>query len=84
MGLVGSLEDLSLLDILQIVNVSRRTGILKVHPAGGDACFVHFQGGGIQIKGSHAFPRFNCPSRKCISPTKPSSTPMTRSASSSS
>jgi DNA-binding NarL/FixJ family response regulator len=48
MGLVGSLEDLSLLDILQIVNVSRRTGVLKVRPAGGEACFVHFRGGGIQ------------------------------------
>lgn len=48
MGLVGSLEDLSLLDILQIVNVSRRTGILKVRPADGEACFVHFRGGGIQ------------------------------------
>lgn len=48
MGLVGSLEDLSLLDILQIVNVSRRTGVLRVQPAGGEPCFVHFRGGGIQ------------------------------------
>lgn len=48
MGLVGSLEDLSLLDILQIVNVSRRTGVLKVRPPSEGATYVHFKGGGIQ------------------------------------
>ena len=55
MGLVGSLEDLSLLDILQIVNVSRRTGILRVQPPEGDASFVFFKGGAVQdIAGGYA------------------------------
>ncbi len=47
MGLVGSLEDLSLLDILQIVNVSRRTGVLRIRLDGGAAYFIHFQTGAV-------------------------------------
>ncbi len=47
MGLVGSLEDLSLLDILQIVNVSRRTGVLRIHVDGGATYFIHFQTGAV-------------------------------------
>ncbi len=53
MGLVGSLEDLSLLDILQIVNVSKRTGVLKLKPAQEIDYFVYFTGGKIrEILGS--------------------------------
>lgn len=48
MGLVGSLEDLSLLDILQIVNVSRRTGVLRLQPEGMEASFIHFRTGSVE------------------------------------
>jgi DNA-binding NarL/FixJ family response regulator len=48
MGLVGSLEDLSLLDILQIVNVSKRTGILSLKPGEGPAYCVFFNNGKIK------------------------------------
>ncbi len=47
MGLVGSLEDLSLLDILQIVNVSKRTGVLNLKPSDGLEYFVFFNSGKI-------------------------------------
>ena len=47
MGLVGSLEDLSLLDILQIVNVSKRTGVLNLKPGDGLQYFVFFRAGKI-------------------------------------
>lgn len=47
MGLVGSLEDLSLLDILQIVNVSKRTGVLKLKPHQDIEYFIYFNGGKI-------------------------------------
>ncbi|MCX7829626.1 MAG: DUF4388 domain-containing protein [Acidobacteria bacterium] len=43
MGLVGSLEDLSLLDILQIVNVSKRTGVLKLKPREEIDYFIYFK-----------------------------------------
>jgi DNA-binding NarL/FixJ family response regulator len=48
MGLVGSLEDLSLLDILQIVNVSKRTGILNLKPSDGLKYFIFFNNGKIR------------------------------------
>jgi len=48
MGLVGSLEDLSLLDILQIVNVSRRTGVLRIRPEGAAPAFIHFHTGAVE------------------------------------
>lgn len=48
MGLVGSLEDLSLLDILQIVNVSRRTGVLRLQPDHAEASFIHFRTGSVE------------------------------------
>lgn len=48
MGLVGSLEDLSLLDILQIVNVSKRTGILKLIPKEGIYYYIYFTSGKIK------------------------------------
>lgn len=47
MSLVGSLEDLSLLDILQIVNVSRRTGVLRLSPPGAGHAFIHFSTGNV-------------------------------------
>jgi DNA-binding NarL/FixJ family response regulator len=47
MGLVGSLEDLSLLDILQIVNVSRKTGVLRIRLDSGATYFIHFQTGAV-------------------------------------
>ena len=47
MSLVGSLEDLSLLDILQIVNVSRRTGVLRLSPPGTGHAFIHFSTGNV-------------------------------------
>ncbi|MEW6757046.1 MAG: DUF4388 domain-containing protein [Acidobacteriota bacterium] len=47
MSLGGSLEDLSLLDILQIVNVSRRTGVLRLTvPKSGDT-YVYFHQGNL-------------------------------------
>jgi CheY-like chemotaxis protein len=47
MSLGGSLEDLSLLDILQIVNVSRRTGVLRLTlPKSGEA-YVYFHQGNL-------------------------------------
>ena len=62
MSLVGSLEDLSLLDILQIVNVSRRTGVLNLSPPGMGAAFIHFSTGNVSdIVGEYdelAFLRF--------------------------
>ncbi len=48
MGLVGSLEDLCLLDILQIVNVSRRTGILRLDLETGGSAYIYFLGGAVQ------------------------------------
>ncbi len=47
MSLVGSLEDLSLLDILQIVNVSRRTGVLRLSPPGMPQAFINFSSGSV-------------------------------------
>jgi len=47
MSLVGSLEDLSLLDILQIVNVSRRTGVLRLTPPGMPQAFINFSSGNV-------------------------------------
>ena len=62
MSLVGSLEDLSLLDILQIVNVSRRTGVLNLSPPGLGTAFIHFSTGNVSdIVGEYdelAFLRF--------------------------
>lgn len=53
MGLVGSLEDLSLLDILQIVNVSKRTGVLKLKPRAETDFYIYFYEGKItEIIGS--------------------------------
>jgi len=48
MGLVGSLEDLSLLDILQIVNVSRRTGVLRLHRGEFGSAFIFFHEGAVR------------------------------------
>ncbi|MEJ2367710.1 MAG: DUF4388 domain-containing protein, partial [Acidobacteriota bacterium] len=48
MGLVGSLEDLSLLDILQIVNVSRRTGLLQIEPDQAPASYIYFSSGAVK------------------------------------
>ncbi len=48
MGLVGSLEDLSLLDILQIVNVSRRTGVLRIRRDGTPDFYIHFRSGCVE------------------------------------
>jgi len=42
MGLIGSLEDLSLLDILQIVNVSKRTGILRLNLKDNETYYIYF------------------------------------------
>ena len=47
MSLVGSLEDLSLLDILQIVNVSRRTGVLRLTPPDRTQAFIIFSSGNV-------------------------------------
>ena len=47
MSLVGSLEDLSLLDILQIVNVSRRTGVLRLVIPGTGTTHVYFSAGNV-------------------------------------
>ncbi|MGA9753502.1 MAG: DUF4388 domain-containing protein [Acidobacteriota bacterium] len=47
MSLVGSLEDLSLLDILQIVNVSRRSGVLRLATPAVARAFVYFSGGNV-------------------------------------
>jgi CheY-like chemotaxis protein len=47
MSLVGSLEDLSLLDILQIVNVSRRTGVLRLSPPQLGQAHVYFSTGNV-------------------------------------
>jgi CheY-like chemotaxis protein len=47
MSLVGSLEDLTLLDILQIVNVARRTGVLRLHTPQIPEAFIHFSGGNV-------------------------------------
>ncbi|MGC8722914.1 MAG: DUF4388 domain-containing protein [Acidobacteriota bacterium] len=47
MSLVGSLEDLSLLDILQIVNVSRRSGVLRLTTPAVARAFVYFSGGNV-------------------------------------
>lgn len=54
MGLVGSLEDLSLLDILQIVNVSKRTGVLKLILNEEEQYYIFFKGGKIsEISGKY-------------------------------
>lgn len=47
MSLVGSLEDLSLLDILQIVNVSRRTGVLRLSPPDLGCAYIYFSTGSV-------------------------------------
>jgi CheY-like chemotaxis protein len=47
MGLIGSLEDLSLLDILQIVNVSKRTGILRLNLQKEHFYYIYFSSGKI-------------------------------------
>jgi len=47
MSLVGSLEDLSLLDILQIVNVSRRSGVLRLATPAVRRAFIYFSGGNV-------------------------------------
>ncbi len=47
MSLVGSLEDLSLLDILQIVNVSRRTGVLRLSPPQLGQAHIYFSTGNV-------------------------------------
>ena len=47
MGLIGSLEDLSLLDILQIVNVSKRTGILRLNLKDNETYYIYFSSGKI-------------------------------------
>ena len=38
MSLVGSLEDLGLADILQIVSLSRKSGMLVLRSESGDGC----------------------------------------------
>jgi CheY-like chemotaxis protein len=48
MSLGGSLEDLSLLDILQIVNVSRRTGVLRLAPPSMGTSFIYFAAGNVE------------------------------------
>ncbi len=48
MSLGGSLEDLSLLDILQIVNVSRRTGVLRLVPSSMGPSFIYFASGNVE------------------------------------
>ncbi|MEW5763331.1 MAG: response regulator [Acidobacteriota bacterium] len=47
MSLGGSLEDLSLLDILQIVNVSRRTGVLRLTIPKSGVSYVYFHQGNL-------------------------------------
>jgi len=47
MSLGGSLEDLSLLDILQIVNVSRRTGALRLDLPSTGRTFIFFSNGSV-------------------------------------
>ena len=44
MSLVGNLEDLGLGEILQIVSLSRKTGILSLHSRGRDSTIVFRQG----------------------------------------
>lgn len=59
MSLVGSLEDLSLLDILQIVNVSRRTGRLRLSTPDMGISHIYFSGGSVaDIVGAFSEERF--------------------------
>lgn len=59
MSLGGSLEDLSLLDILQIVNVSRRTGVLRLGLPDSRTVFLFFHQGNVSdIVGSYEEGRF--------------------------
>ncbi len=59
MSLGGSLEDLSLLDILQIVNVSRRTGVLRLGLPGARTVFLYFHQGNVaDIVGFYEEERF--------------------------
>lgn len=44
MGLVGNLEDLPLQDILQLINLSARTGILKIENTGGRSLLAFKEG----------------------------------------
>ena len=53
MSLVGNLEDLSLGDILQIISLSQKSGVLSVQTGGGEGRIV-FVGGlvrGAAVKG---------------------------------
>ena len=44
MGLQGNLEDLPLLDILQIVSFSKKTGYLAIATEGGEGAIVFYDG----------------------------------------
>ncbi len=44
MALQGNLEDLPLLDIIQIVSFSKKTGYLSIEMEGGDGAIVFYQG----------------------------------------
>ena len=44
MALQGNLEDLPLLDIIQIVSFSKKTGYLRVRMEGGDGAIVFREG----------------------------------------
>ena len=44
MALQGNLEDLPLLDIIQIVSFSKKTGYLSIEMEGGDGAIVFLEG----------------------------------------
>jgi CheY-like chemotaxis protein len=55
MSLVGNLEDLGLGEILQIVNLSRKSGVLELH-SGAHSGRIYFQAGQIIRATATAFP----------------------------
>ena len=52
MSLVGNLEDLGLGEILQIVSLSRKSGVLAIHSSGRDAKVVFQQGEVVNVDAS--------------------------------
>lgn len=57
MGLIGRLEDLPLSDIIQIVHLSRRTGLLEIQKDG-EKYQIFFQKGMIVLSTSPKYPDF--------------------------
>lgn len=53
MSLVGNLEDLGLGDILQIVSLSRKTGVLALHSRGREGQIVFQQGQVVRVSSSN-------------------------------